>query len=115
MDLPMILAIAVDVAAGLAFLHGCGVAHGDLTGGNVLLATDETCKLGLVAKIADFGLARNLDVSSRIETRTYGTVTHMPPELLEKGIFTKVRLSIPPTAAALLTSLRTSVPRRWEA
>ena len=88
-QLPSILAVAHDIAQGLAFLHKLDVAHGDLTGGNVLLAKDETTKTGLVAKVADFGLARNLDMASKIETRTYGTVTHMPPELLEKGIFTK--------------------------
>ena len=91
-NLKSIIAAAADVAAGMAFLHGRGVVHGDLTGGNVLLATDENSPSGVVAKIADFGLARAMDVKSKIETRTYGTVTHMPPELLEKGIFSKVHI-----------------------
>ena len=91
-DFTYILAAAADIAAGMAFLHSKGVAHGDLTGGNVLLASDKSSPSGVVAKVADFGLARAMDVKSKIETRTYGTVTHMPPELLEKGIFSKVQL-----------------------
>ena len=85
-----ILTAAADIAAGMAFLHARGVVHGDLTGGNVLLATDTSSPNGVVAKVADFGLARAMEVQSKIETRTYGTVTHMPPELLEKGISSKV-------------------------
>lgn len=92
-DMRAILSVAHDVAAGMAFLHERGVAHGDLTGGNVLLASNPDSPAGVTAKIADFGLARAVDVQSRIETRTYGTVTHMPPELLVRGIFTKVRLA----------------------
>lgn len=90
MQLPMILAIAHDVASGMAFLHAKGIAHGDLTGGNVLLASDDASPLGVVGKVADFGLARDLSVESRIETRTYGTVTHVPFEMLKDGIFTTV-------------------------
>ena len=84
------LTAAADIASGMAFLHSRGIVHGDLTGGNVLLATDPSSPNGVVAKVADFGLARAMEVQSKIETRTYGTVTHMPPELLEKGIFSKV-------------------------
>lgn len=92
-DFSYILTAAADIAAGMAYLHSRGIAHGDLTGGNVLLASDSSSFSGVVAKVADFGLARAMDVKSKIETRTYGTVTHMPPELLEKGIFSKVSLT----------------------
>ena len=36
-------------------------------------------------QVADFGLSRELRLASRVETTTYGTVTHMPPELLAAG------------------------------
>ena len=36
-------------------------------------------------QIADFGMSRDMQLASRIETSTYGTVTHMPPELLTDG------------------------------
>lgn len=58
--------------------------------GNILLTSDEAAPHGFAAKVADFGLARQLDIRSRVETRTYGTVTHMSHELLCSGIMSKV-------------------------
>lgn len=43
---------------------------------------------GWTAKVADFGLARVLSCDA-ISTGTYGTVTHMPPELLTAGKLSK--------------------------
>lgn len=37
-----------------------------------------------MAKVADFGLSRKLK-HQQTATRTVGTVTHMPPELLMQG------------------------------
>jgi serine/threonine protein kinase len=37
------------------------------------------------AQVSDFGLARLMSLQGRITTDTYGTVTHMPPELLTGG------------------------------
>ena len=39
-------------------------------------------------QVADFGLSR-LASSTTVDTDTYGTVTHMPPELLMEGKLTK--------------------------
>ena len=39
--------------------------------------------------MSDFGLARDLDILSKIETKTTGTVTHMAPEVLAKGVVSK--------------------------
>ena len=41
------------------------------------------------AQVSDFGLARDLDVLSKIETKTTGTVTHMAPEVLSRGVVSK--------------------------
>ena len=57
--------------------------------GNVLLTSSQANPHGFCAKISDFGLARNLDLVSRVETKTTGTVTHMPPEVLSDGIISK--------------------------
>ena len=46
----------------------------DLTGGNVMLTSCRSRPRGLRAKIADFGLARKLDLQTRIKTNIYGTV-----------------------------------------
>lgn len=39
-------------------------------------------------QVADFGLSRVCD-EAQIQTKTYGTVTHMPPELLLDGKLSK--------------------------
>ena len=41
-----------------------------------------------VLQVADFGLSRQA-ASTTVDTDTYGTVTHMPPELLMEGKLTK--------------------------
>eukprot|EP00891_Asterochloris_glomerata_P005705 jgi/Astpho2/5705/gw1.00079.187.1_t len=72
------------------YLHSLNILHGDLTACNVLLAASDKDQRGFVAKVADFGLSRLLQSSqTTIETDTFGTVTHMPPELLMDGILTK--------------------------
>ena len=55
--------------------------HGDLSGGNILLTSCTQNPHGFSAKVSDFGLARDLDVLSKIQTKTTGTVTHMAPEV----------------------------------
>jgi serine/threonine protein kinase len=41
---------------------------------------------GFLAKVADFGHARVLDLTTRITTRSYGTLTHMPPEVTKPAL-----------------------------
>ncbi|GIL48244.1 hypothetical protein Vafri_4913, partial [Volvox africanus] len=54
---------------------------------NVLLSSSDMDRRGFVAKVSDFGLSRVLAGNRKeIKTQTFGTVTHMPPELLSKGI-----------------------------
>ena len=78
-------ATAHEIAAALAYLHSQDLLHGDLTGGNILLASSDADERGFTAKVADFGLSRTLG-SEPVDTGTYGTVTHMPPELLTTGM-----------------------------
>ena len=57
-----------------------------LQAANVLLAGNREDLRGWVAKISDFGLSRVINENKNfIKTQTFGTVTHMPPELLSKG------------------------------
>lgn len=36
-----------------------------------------------IAKVADFGMSRSIGVmATHLTTKSFGTVTHMPPELL---------------------------------
>ena len=54
--------------------------------------------------MSDFGLARLIALQGRITTDTYGTVTHMPPELLTGGDLSPavVRMLSPPCHAPVL-------------
>lgn len=51
--------LCLDVSEGLAAIHSCGIVHGDVKAGNVLVFEDP--KDGYIAKIADFGCAVFLD------------------------------------------------------
>jgi serine/threonine protein kinase len=56
----------------------------------VLLASNAAAPHGFCIKISDFGMSRKMDIQSRIATKTTGTVTYMPPEVLAEGIVSKV-------------------------
>jgi formylglycine-generating enzyme required for sulfatase activity/dienelactone hydrolase len=75
------LAIAVQIARGLAAAHGRGIVHGDLKPENVFVGVD-----GQV-KILDFGLATLHDPVARPDAdarpaAVTGTVSYMAPEQL---------------------------------
>ena len=69
---------AYEIAAAMCYLHGKDILHGDLCGGNILLSASSRDERGFIAKVADFGLARNLDTEA-IMTSTYGTVSRVSP------------------------------------
>ena len=75
--------ILQDVARGLAYLHSHAppIIHRDLTAKNVLL------NAAMVAKLADLGVARIVDIQpdqlAATMTRAPGTAVYMPPEALE--------------------------------
>ncbi|TFK36341.1 kinase-like domain-containing protein [Crucibulum laeve] len=66
-----------EILMGLLYLHGEGVIHGDLRGGNILI--DDTWH----AVLADFGLTVFSDATAAThETNPRGTCRWMAPELL---------------------------------
>lgn len=88
-NLEYIVLTLKDVAAGMGYLHVVGVMHADLNMNNVLLSSRTSSKdpRGFVAKVADFGLSRVFNRWERtsVSTKNYGTITHVPPELLDSG------------------------------
>ncbi len=70
------IAIARQLAAGVAEAHRNGVIHGDIKSNNVILS--KTIDGGLRAVITDFGLARRQGSRSR---GIWGTPGYMAPEL----------------------------------
>src|ERR1035437_836180 len=67
--------LLTQIAQGLADAHAAGVIHRDLKPSNVLIGSDG------VAKIADFGIAKGLDLTRVTGTSTLlGTPAYLAPE-----------------------------------
>ncbi|HZQ76383.1 MAG TPA: serine/threonine-protein kinase [Acidimicrobiia bacterium] len=70
-----VVALAAQVAAGLAHAHSRGIVHRDVKPHNVILRADG------VAKLTDFGIARAMEDSGLTEVGTVlGTAPFMAPE-----------------------------------
>ncbi|GAB4821579.1 hypothetical protein N2152v2_008625 [Parachlorella kessleri] len=80
-----VLQTASEIAGAMDYLHGMGLLHGDLTPNNVLLSSSSKDIRRWIAQVADFGLAQAVRPGETIHTESFGTITHMPPELLIHG------------------------------
>ena len=83
------LKVALDVANGMAYLHGefeKPIIHRDLKSGNLMLEAVPTEGVDVVVKITDFGLTRESHIDSTMTASTVGgaagSMLWMAPELV---------------------------------
>ena len=123
--LPLAAALPImkQCLEGLAFVHGRGVVHRDLKPCNILLTQDPHPSPlpkgegvgGLIAKIADLGLAKNFDkagFSGMTVTGAFaGTPTFMPKEQLINFKYVKPVTDVWSLGATFYAMLTGQTPR----
>jgi serine/threonine protein kinase len=85
-DMAVVLPTLRDIADAMSYVHSKSIIHADLTGRNVLLASSMDDPRGFTAKVGDFGLSRLTKDGEVVHTSILGTITHMPPELLNNNM-----------------------------
>jgi eukaryotic-like serine/threonine-protein kinase len=78
---PRAVAIAKDIASGLASAHGQGIVHRDVKPSNVFLTPSDAAKIG------DFGIARleRPDATLTLTGQTFGSPPYVAPEQATGG------------------------------
>ena len=81
LDESVISFILRELLIALQYLHGQGKVHRDVKGGNILVASDGQCKL------ADFGVATELNETMNKKTTRIGSPHWMAPEVIMQASY----------------------------
>ncbi|KAF8504148.1 kinase-like domain-containing protein [Gautieria morchelliformis] len=98
-----LLAIAKDMANGLAYVHGKGLVHGDIKSANVMI--DEHGH----ARLIDFGLAHFIDTHVDVDLPE-GSIRWCAPELFQPGAVSTPSSDVYAFASTVLELLSRRVP-----
>lgn len=81
------LAVAEPMLAALTAAHQAGLVHRDIKPENILISEDRNTLADAVVKVADFGLARAVELAGDDATggQLMATVAYVPPELVRTG------------------------------
>ncbi|KAH7338152.1 kinase-like domain-containing protein [Rhizoctonia solani] len=105
--------LCTQVAEGLVYIHGLGIAHGDIKGDNVVVSNEG------VAKITDFGCAtmrRDFPVAFTATQSVGYSVRWAAPELfLDEGIRTNYETDVYALGMTILEALTGTVPHKDKA
>lgn len=83
MPIPDALALLNQVVFAVTMAHQRGVVHRDLKPSNVLLEYDPTSEAEFVARLSDFGIARDTEAQRMTSYgKPIGTLVYAPPEQL---------------------------------
>ncbi|KAL5840057.1 hypothetical protein ACOSQ4_012665 [Xanthoceras sorbifolium] len=81
-----------DIVRGLVYIHSQGIVHCDIKPDNILLVpaagNDHHHGGGLIAKLADFGLAKNMLLEDEESPSLRGSCRYMAPELVKDKCLT---------------------------
>ena len=74
---PVLLRFLHEVLSGLEYLHKKGIIHRDLKPQNILLVDEDG---EVTAKIADFGISKDMETGTNSSSMAIGTIEYMAPE-----------------------------------
>jgi serine/threonine protein kinase len=103
---PQALAVFLQVAEGLRYLHENDILHRDIKPSNIFLTPDNQAKLG------DFGLVKNLNTEENLtqSRQAMGTVDYGAPEQFEDAKSVDKRCDLYSLAASLYSALTGKFP-----